>query len=289
MDGGSSIATTKAESNVIRTQPVARSDTQMRGQARAIGGGHDETTVAQDCKLLSIPPEIRNYIYGLALTESDDIVVPSSGKLSQPALLRVCKQVRTEALAIYYASNNFRSRLTYPATRSLCAWVDHIDETITKHIHSLILEFDYMEYPHESNTTICDIAGARFRHQLAQRLFGTTSESERDALQERYWLERFWLLLHLRRKGLELACISIQLPDLGNGRAAASVRNSAMYQIAASTWIDEVQQMMTRLGEGRYDKLAPEKVEAPMRGTTRTSWKRLLEDELLDDEGESEE
>ncbi|KAK4500664.1 hypothetical protein PRZ48_008853 [Zasmidium cellare] len=57
--------------------------------------------------LLGFPAEIRNRIYEHALIEDDAIDVNPTG-LPQPALLCTSRQIRTEAIGIYYNSNKFR-------------------------------------------------------------------------------------------------------------------------------------------------------------------------------------
>ncbi|KUI72140.1 hypothetical protein VM1G_07431 [Cytospora mali] len=70
---------------------------------------------------LNLPPEIRNDIYRLALVQptTTDLASP------QPALTRVNKQVRAEALSIYYAENKFSLLLGRP---TLFGWIWGGDE-----------------------------------------------------------------------------------------------------------------------------------------------------------------
>ncbi|KAK5731999.1 hypothetical protein LTR17_010952 [Elasticomyces elasticus] len=61
--------------------------------------------------LLTIPPEMRNRIYREALLEGSICVCSAFGLLrslpDEPALLRVCHQIREEAMSIYYCENKF--------------------------------------------------------------------------------------------------------------------------------------------------------------------------------------
>ncbi|KAK4542260.1 hypothetical protein LTR36_006913 [Oleoguttula mirabilis] len=59
-------------------------------------------------QLKTIPREIRDYIYQLALSQPSDIILPTERK---PALLGVCQQIREEAKPIYYAVNTFRATI----------------------------------------------------------------------------------------------------------------------------------------------------------------------------------
>ncbi|KAF7192845.1 hypothetical protein HII31_05828 [Pseudocercospora fuligena] len=59
--------------------------------------------------LLTIAPELRNQIYDLALIEEDSIQVSST--LKEPALLSVCRQIRSEARGIWFSENQFTFRV----------------------------------------------------------------------------------------------------------------------------------------------------------------------------------
>lgn len=67
------------------------------------------------CRLFSLPPELRNSIYRLALAKDDAILVTSSpwpdGTIPNsvmPGLLRTCRQTRNEASNMFYDINIFR-------------------------------------------------------------------------------------------------------------------------------------------------------------------------------------
>ncbi|KAK3714663.1 hypothetical protein LTR37_007643 [Vermiconidia calcicola] len=59
--------------------------------------------------LLRLPAELRLRIYDYALSEDTQVVLLSDEgvKTGQPALLRTCRQIRNEALDLYYSSNIF--------------------------------------------------------------------------------------------------------------------------------------------------------------------------------------
>lgn len=61
------------------------------------------------CRLLSLPPEIRNSIYHYALVDNEDIVITPQvlTGATQPSLLQVNCQTRFEATEIYYKENMF--------------------------------------------------------------------------------------------------------------------------------------------------------------------------------------
>lgn len=63
--------------------------------------------------LLSLPPELRNYIYDLSIPSNKTFVVgpwrPSTRQM-QPPLTRCCKQIRSEVLPMFVARNRFEVR-----------------------------------------------------------------------------------------------------------------------------------------------------------------------------------
>ncbi|KAK5127973.1 hypothetical protein LTR85_005090 [Meristemomyces frigidus] len=71
--------------------------------------------------LLTIAPELRNRIYHEALKSPDRIRLSTKEQPLQPALLRTCRQIRQEAIGIYYNINrleitvyDFRGAITKP-------------------------------------------------------------------------------------------------------------------------------------------------------------------------------
>ena len=68
---------------------------------------------------LSLSPEVRNIIYRFAIVEDGLIVIhQQSPPPQQPGLLQVSRQIRQEAIDIYYQENLFRWRLrNYNADR----------------------------------------------------------------------------------------------------------------------------------------------------------------------------
>lgn len=68
--------------------------------------------------LLDLPAELRNQIYHYVVVDPERISIDLSNldgpNTKQPALTKVCRQVRAEAITIYYLDNKFN--LTIPAT-----------------------------------------------------------------------------------------------------------------------------------------------------------------------------
>ena len=63
--------------------------------------------------LLSIPHELRNRIYNEVLVSDNAIVISKRARTPyyQPALLRTCRQIRSEAISLFYSLNQFPATL----------------------------------------------------------------------------------------------------------------------------------------------------------------------------------
>ena len=72
----------------------------------------DETNDEKPCGFLKIPPELRNTIYTLTLVFDEPIEIKthtnerSPGDM-EPALLAINRQIRAEALPVFYGMNTF--------------------------------------------------------------------------------------------------------------------------------------------------------------------------------------
>ena len=67
------------------------------------------------CRLLSLPPELRNRIWDTTLNEVSNrqasikvVHDRQVERICQPKLLQVCRQIRAEVLPMYYSSTTFR-------------------------------------------------------------------------------------------------------------------------------------------------------------------------------------
>lgn len=69
------------------------------------------TATDPECKLLGWPAELRNRIYTLALVNDDTFDITERHRANvdrlEPGLLATCREVRDEALSIFYGSNTF--------------------------------------------------------------------------------------------------------------------------------------------------------------------------------------
>lgn len=57
--------------------------------------------------LFKLPPELRTMIYRFALIDDEEVVVTEAGGVPEPALLSVCKNVRSETYKVFYYENDF--------------------------------------------------------------------------------------------------------------------------------------------------------------------------------------
>lgn len=77
---------------------------------------HEPASASSKCHLLSLPPEVRNEIYKLAVAESEIIFINglkpgnkrSTYSEQEPGLLRTCHEIRNDALGIYSGLNCFK-------------------------------------------------------------------------------------------------------------------------------------------------------------------------------------
>ena len=97
---------------------------------------------------LSLPPEIRNEIYSLALVEDRPLRVRTVHPyLLEPGLLATNKQVRSEALGIWYGENLFEIDGSSPAVKFLRATSDDKLRTLQclRILTSLVPAGDYIK------------------------------------------------------------------------------------------------------------------------------------------------
>ncbi|EMC94272.1 hypothetical protein BAUCODRAFT_228368 [Baudoinia panamericana UAMH 10762] len=87
-----------------------------RGEDAALASMILETAAVSrnECRLLSLPAEQRNAIYHLAMVQPRPLNVAQRTDVREPGLLSTCKQIRAEALAVFYGTNLFRDINTAP-------------------------------------------------------------------------------------------------------------------------------------------------------------------------------
>ncbi|CZT17441.1 uncharacterized protein RCC_03275 [Ramularia collo-cygni] len=84
--------------------------------------------------LLNLAANVKNIIYRSALLEEDPIVITSARYSRNGGLLGTCKQVRKEALSIYYEESHFKHAITNFDPRPIKNWMDRMPLCISKHL-----------------------------------------------------------------------------------------------------------------------------------------------------------
>jgi len=77
--------------------------------------------------LLRLPPELRNRIWAAAVVQVDPIGVDSVST-KPPSLLGVCRQIRSEAIGIWYNENSFGFAIQDCDGSYMLAWTKHFHE-----------------------------------------------------------------------------------------------------------------------------------------------------------------
>ncbi|KAK5111957.1 hypothetical protein LTR85_011704 [Meristemomyces frigidus] len=75
-------------------------------------------------RLLALPPELRNKIYEYVLIDNAGVVVVTQATV-QPPLLRTCTKVRSQALPIWYADNEFEVKIRDCDGSIYVKWLRH--------------------------------------------------------------------------------------------------------------------------------------------------------------------
>jgi len=95
--------------------------------------------------LLDLPAEIRNHIYTLALAQDHPVLISTYGRSNRASLLRVNRQIRSEASQIYYSINTFRATIDDAMIRGPIRWSNGMSATSVKAIQSFTLVFEPSE------------------------------------------------------------------------------------------------------------------------------------------------
>ncbi|KAK5127466.1 hypothetical protein LTR85_006805 [Meristemomyces frigidus] len=159
--------------------------------------------------LLSLPPELRNIIYRHVLVEPSNIVVPH-GTLPppQPGLLRSGKQVRREAIKIYYTENVFTFRLRNYDASTYHKWAGksilHQKAPVKWKFHGSPNWANLLQWLHWFNDKECNGPSTREmsaddKDQFAvAQLFAIVQERQRGKLKEP-WIQVEVLLEHVHQ------------------------------------------------------------------------------------------
>ncbi|SMR64200.1 unnamed protein product [Zymoseptoria tritici ST99CH_3D1] len=91
-------------------------------------------TTPQHSSLLELPKEIREEIYRLVVTQPDKWIDVHANGYARPALLQICKEIRSEAVPIFYSDtmHRFMMRTRDFDCSTVCLWRErsgHLDRT----------------------------------------------------------------------------------------------------------------------------------------------------------------
>ncbi|KAK4900542.1 hypothetical protein LTR27_002258 [Elasticomyces elasticus] len=86
--------------------------------------------------LLTLPAELRNAIYELVLPQ--DTVIEVDHNTKAPPLLQVCREVRSETVAMWYLGNTFRHIMKHCNGELFERWVMHCENHLDPQISELI-------------------------------------------------------------------------------------------------------------------------------------------------------
>ena len=84
-----------------------------------------------------LPPELRNRIYRLVLVANEPVNVVESEINCYTALLKTCRQIRSEASQIFFAENKFRAAFTVNAKGTAVDWLSSIGRERASQITAL--------------------------------------------------------------------------------------------------------------------------------------------------------
>lgn len=168
--------------------------------------------------LLSLPAELRNRIYRLALVQDAEIrIAPSHSPPPEPALLSTCRQVRGEARNIYYQDNTFLFGVS-DFDAAMLVTFESRSRTHRRANHSLALGGG----PNWANLKAWIRAVFEGRGHYFSRRFD--DEAVPAPLHEHLAVMCFDVMMRLRARGMEWKQAKGVLEDLHRGMAAADPR-----------------------------------------------------------------
>lgn len=137
------------------------------------------------CDLHRIPAEIRNRIYELVLVSDKPINATRRPRDAVNPLLQVCRQVRQEALPMFYSRNTFMHLVRNANTAHLCLWLSSIGKQSCAFVNSLavccegiIRPFNYQDAKYvEVSQAWMALAKALYRSGVRRHAIGTFSDN----------------------------------------------------------------------------------------------------------------
>jgi len=110
-------------------------------------------TTKPDNPLMRLPGELRNEIYRLVLVSNNQLLVTKSSIPTQPPLTMVSRQIRKEAIAIFYRENKFGVEVVNNDGRHEGVWLVKIGWENMKLLDFSRIHEDYYVFLFSQNST----------------------------------------------------------------------------------------------------------------------------------------
>lgn len=146
----------------LRSQRVTASVAVATASQRPTGD--PSFPVGDTCRLLGLPPELRELIFELVVTRNGPINMrprpwiangTDESQLQQPALTATCKQIRRESLGLFYSLNTFEQTFEIGGSiddgRSVATYLDAIGVDMCKCLRKVHLLFIFRFQPTSKN------------------------------------------------------------------------------------------------------------------------------------------
>lgn len=196
-------------------------------------------SISQNSRLFEIPPELRNNIYTLVLTETSDIIIPESAKLAPPSLLRVCRQIRHEAIKLYYAENSFRVFVRDDARSAPLQWAEAIRRESSSIVKAVNVEYHSSPLGTADSPTLKQLLADN--NETTSRLRSSGAHAEELAKAHHGFRQQMahysmpWLawVLRLYRQGIPTHALHFPAPQ---AQPSADVEMERWDVMAATMW-----------------------------------------------------
>lgn len=166
----------------------------------------------QNSPLLALPGELRNAIWRYALVEEDAVVIRPDAIHRPRPLLAVCKQIREEAVGIYFAENTFRCDCQIKGVIRMSEPIWYQVQKLAPPKNKHLAHFTAIEL------TLCD--NPRLISDTAYLLYLTALRRSPDIRIER---EVAGLIKKLKRHGIPLGVVRFAPPRRGPERISRTL------------------------------------------------------------------
>lgn len=159
-----------------------------------------------DSRLLALPAELRERICEYALSCEETIAIRRPDYATSTALLRTCRQIRAEALPVFFKYNHFSVALGFKDWRNLFHWTLKVERADLATIRSFNIEF------HDAETIRRLQTATSLDCENVQKTIGRIYQEQEELIAR--------ILSKLPFSGLRLSSISapvVQMPRIEDG------------------------------------------------------------------------